>query len=206
MPQATLLASLPVERRLALSYAPQTSHGLWLGLFALDARLCSIVRAAREPALAQIKLAWWRDELARSGAQRRRGEPLLELLDDWGDHASGLGALADGWELLLGDAPLGDEEVQAATLARATACLALAERLDLPHEGIAAAARGWALADLAPALAQPAATKWPRLRLPREMRPLQVLYGLAAWRRGQLPLIPGPLAALRAVRLGLLGI
>ena len=78
------------------------------------------------------------------------------------------------------------------------------------------AARGWALAELGAALTDPdqqaaalsliARQDWHRARLPRELRPLQVLHGLAARQRGHGSFIPGPAAALRAVRLGLLGI
>ena len=76
MNEREFLSALPVERRLALAYAPANSRGLWLGLFALDARLGAVVQAAHEPLLAQIKLAWWRDELAKPLAARALGEPL----------------------------------------------------------------------------------------------------------------------------------
>ncbi|MFM5893891.1 MAG: hypothetical protein ACKOQM_05580 [Novosphingobium sp.] len=206
MSEPEFLATLPVERRLALSYAPARSRGLWLGLFALDARLSGIVRDAREPMLAQIKLAWWREEVAKPAEQRRRGEPLLALLEPWGDRAEGLAPLANTWEPLLGDEKLGQQEAAIAAEGRAAACLALAELLGIPPAGIAAAARGWALADLSPMLAKRTDYDWPRVSLPRELRPLQVLYGLATRQGGQLPLLHGPIAALAAVRLGLLGI
>ena len=206
MDTADFLGALPVERRLALAYAPPRAKGLWLGLFALDARLGAIVQGGSEPMLTQIKLAWWRDELAKPQAQRRRGEPLLELLDHWGDEAASLTALVDGWELLLGELPLDPRAVQQFAEERTSACLALAQRLGISDGGIAPAARGWALADLHAAIAEPGKYDWPRVRLPRELRPLKVLYGLAAHNRGMGPLIPGPIAGLRAVRLGLLGI
>ena len=206
MSDADFLASLPVERRLALSYAPARSRLLWLGLFALDARLGTVVSEAREPMLAQIKLAWWREELSKPLAARRTGEPLLALLEAWGDEAAGLAALIDGWEILLGDELLSGADLAAALNARAAACLALAVRLGIGADGVAQAAQGWAAADLAPMSAGPIARDWPRIPLPREMRPLYVLYGLAARRRGQIPLMPGPIAALAAVRLGLFGI
>jgi 15-cis-phytoene synthase len=206
MSELDFLATLPIERRLALSYAPARSRGLWLGLFALDARLSGIVRDAREPMLAQIKLAWWREELAKPLAARRRGEPLLELLAAWGDEAAGLAALIDGWEILQSDEMLGGDDLAAVLNARAIACRALADRLVIGAEGIEQAARGWAAADFAPMSAGPIVRDWPRIALPREMRPLQVLYGLAARRSGQTPLIPGPIAAMAAVRLGLFGI
>ena len=203
---ADFLASLPVERRLALSYAPARSRLLWLGLFALDARLGAIVSEAREAMLAQIKLAWWREELSKPLALRRTGEPLLALLEAWGDGAAGLAALIDGWEILLGDELLSGDDLASVLNSRAAACLALAARLGIGTDGVAQAAWGWAAADCAPMSLEPVTRDWPRIPLPREMRPLQVLYGLAARRIGQTPLIPGPIAALAAVRLGLFGI
>ncbi len=206
MPDADFLNGLPVERRLALSYAPARSRTLWLGLFALDERLRAIVSDAREPMLAQIKLAWWREELEKPFAQRRKGEALLALLDAWEDEAPGLAALVDGWELLLGGELLEEAEFAAALRSRAAACLALAKQLQIPALRVAEAAEGWAAADFAPMTATTIPRDWRRISLPRELRPLQVLYGLAARRQGNVPLITGPTSALAAVRLGLLGI
>ena len=206
MHETAFLAGLPVERRLALAYAPARARGLWLGLFALDARLGTTVRNAAEPMLTQIKLAWWRGELAKPLAERRKGEPLLALLEDWGDDAACLAALVDGWELVLGDEPVQPGVALEFAGERARACLGLADRLGVSADDIAQAAQGWALADIGAALAEPADFAWRPVRLPREMRPLQVLYGLAARTRGQGPLLSGPFAAVRAVRLGLLGI
>ena len=206
MANTAFLQSLPVERRLALSYAPRSAHMLWLGLFALDARLAGIVRSAREPALAQIKLAWWRDELGKPAADRRRGEPLLQLLQPWGDEAAMLGRLADGWEILLGDQPLSDRETEEFAGSRAAACLGLARRMGLSETGIAEAARGWALAEIAQAADAPSKQSLPRLRLRREMRPLQVLYALAVRSRGTNEFPGRKMAMLAAMRVGLLGI
>ncbi|MDL2358281.1 MAG: hypothetical protein QFF03_23785 [Pseudomonadota bacterium] len=206
MPDTDILETLPIERRLALAYAPPRAKRLWLGFFALDARLGTTVHNSVEPVLTQIKLAWWRGELAKPHAQRRRGEPLLELLDAWGDDAACLAALVDGWELLLGDLPPGPAEAQQYADERARACLGLAARLGIPTDDVAHAARGWALADLNAAIAEPGAYDWRPIKLPRALRPLQVLYGLAARSRGKGPLMPGPVSAMRAVRLGLLGI
>ena len=218
MNERVFLGALPVERRLALAYAPARSRALWLGLFALDARLGAVVQAAHEPLLAQIKLAWWRDELAKPVAARALGEPLLALLGEWGDQAAALSALVDGWEILLSGEPLGPGELRQIAEARASACLGLAARLDLTatEPEVSRAARGWALAELGAALTDPdqhaaaigliAQQNWRRPKLPRELRPLLVLHGLAARQRGTAPLLLGPAAALRAVRLGLLGI
>ena len=204
--EAAILATLPVERRLALAYAPLRAKRLWFALFALDTRLASTVHKAVEPMLTQIKLAWWRDELAKPLIKRRRGEPLLELLEVWGDEATGLAALVDGWELVLGESKLDQAAAGQFADERAKACMSLADKLGASSDGVAAAARGWALADLGSAVAEPISCDWPRLRLAREMRPLAVLYGLARRSRGRGALMSGPIAGLRAVRLGMLGI
>ena len=218
MDETAFLAALPIERRLALAYAPARARRLWLGLFALDARLGGVVRGAHEPMLAQIKLAWWRDQLARPLSARAVGEPLLALLGAWTSQVAGLQALVDGWELLLDDQAPGKSAMQEFAETRAQACAGLAIRLNLAEARPEAepAARAWALAELAASLSDPdqkalalgliAQLDWRRASLPRELRPLQVLYGLAARQRGNGPLIPGPIAGLRAVRLGLLGI
>lgn len=218
MDETAFLTALPLERRLALAYAPARARTFWLGLFALDARLGAVVHSAHEPLLAQIKLAWWRDELAKPPAARPVGEPLLALLEPWGDQTAGLRALIDGWEVLLGDAPVDSDAMLQVADARAQACASLAARLDLAAAApeVSRAARSWALAELAAALSDPdnraeaagliAQQDWRRVSLPREFRPLLVLHGLAARQRGGGPLMPGPLAGLRAIRLGLLGI
>ena len=218
MDATAFLATLPVERRLALAYTPVPARALWLGLFALDARLAAVVRAAKEPMLAQIKLAWWRDELAKPAAARALGEPLLALLGGWMDHTAALRALVDGWEVLLGDEPLDSKSAMQIADAWALACSDLAGQLGLTaaRPEVERAARGWALADLGGSLSDPdqhavvmgliEQQDWHRVSLPREMRPLQVLHGLAARQRGSGSLMPGPIAGLRAVRLGLLGI
>ena len=215
---ASQIASISVERRLALAYAPAPARALWLGLFALDARLGAVVRSAHEPLLAQIKLAWWRDELTKPAAVRALGEPLLELLDSWSDQTAALCALVDGWEVLLSEQPLSSDAMMQIADARAQACVGLAALLGhtAALSEIERAARGWALAELGASLTEPgqkssalglnAQHDWRRARLPREMRPLQVLHGLAARQRGRSSLMPGPIAGLRAVRLGLLGI
>lgn len=218
MDETAFLAALPIERRLALAYAPAHVRRLWLGLFALDARLGGVVRGAHEPMLAQIKLAWWRDQLARPPSARAVGEPLLGLLGAWDGEVAGLQALVDGWELVMGDQGPDQSTMLQYAKTRAQACAALAVRLNLTEAPPEAerAARGWALAEWAAAQSDPdqkalaigliAQLDWRRVSLPRELRPLQVLYGLAARQRGNGPLIPGPIAGLRAVRLGLLGI
>ena len=101
-----VLASLPSVHRLALAYGAGRLRLPMLGLMALDTRLGSIVCAAREPILGQLRLGWWRQTLARPTGEWPEGEPLLAVLRDWPAAAAPLSGLVDGWEELLGEPPL----------------------------------------------------------------------------------------------------
>lgn len=214
METAGLLASLPIEQRLALAYAGTRHRGVFLGLFALDARLAAIVRRSAEPLLGQIQLAWWRDQLALAPAARARGEPLIALLEVWSDEAGKLVALVDGWEGLIDEGPVGAAALAALAQARGDAFAAAAGLVGAQGHRAEArrAGQDWGLADLAARLGGHATARdlagdrdWHRARLARSLRPLAVLHGLARRRRGQAPLLDGPLALGAAIRLGLLG-
>jgi len=191
--------------RLALAYAPAGARDRWLTLLALDARLAGVVRTAREPMLAQIKLAWWRERLAGDPAGWPKGEPLLARLAGWADPA-GLAPLVDGWEALLAEPP-----VDAATFAagRATALTVLARELGSDPALVEPFAHDWALADLALESEASAIAPVPPASgsLPRTLRPLAVLAGVTrrAAARGGAPALYPPGAWLTAVRIGLFG-
>ena len=188
----TLLDILPPLQRLAIAYAPARVRPAWLALLALDARLGQLLRGSREPILTQIRLAWWRDRLREPASAWPTGEPLLAALGAWKGQHGGLGALVDGWEMLLGEAPLPDGALTGFVAGRAAAMSALA--LVLERADMAAAAHqagtGWAIADLAAHLSHPdeRATArlladrhdWRAQRLPRVLRPLAILHGVGA--------------------------
>ena len=207
---ADLVETLPLPARLALSYAPARSREAVLTLLLLDRRLADIVARRGEPAIAQLKLAWWRDRLGGDPADWPEGEPLLARLREWPGEPRSLVPLVNGWERLLG------ERLDAAALeeyahGRAAGWLAIA-----PDDGVAATARQWALADLAMHM-EPGEERdgvEAHLRgisvkpgLPRAVRPLVVLHALTmrALARGSGDLLDGPGAALLALRTGLLG-
>src|ERR1700741_297330 len=96
----SLLGALPPLHRLALAYAAGDARLPTLALLALDTRLAGIVRNSHEPSLAQLRLAWWREQLQVEAADWPRGEPLLAALKSWqGGHLS-LVELVNGWEYL----------------------------------------------------------------------------------------------------------
>ena len=217
MADSPLLSSLPPEQRLALAYAPRTSRMLFLGTLALDAKLAGIVRAAREPMLAQLRLAWWRERLAPGGgASAPKGEPILAALAPLQKQDSSLAALVDGWEALLLADPLDPAAVNAFAEGRAAAMAGLASHLSDQADEARRAGREWALADLASRIGSPReraqvietlnGERWQRIRLTRDLRPLAVLHGLARRHRGARPLVAGPGSLLAAVRLGVTGI
>lgn len=205
-------------QRLALAYAPRDARLPTLGLLALDCRLAGVVRDASEPMLAQIRLAWWRDVLRQSCSEWPEGEPLLVLLKLWDGQTVSLSGLVDGWEEMTGPAPLARSAMVALADARGDAFASLAELVGDVSFAEAAKQMGryWALADLAGHLSDPGeqdhalelamSEDQGYVRLPRRLRPLSVLHGMARRR-----ISPGgigqasPSDMLVAMRIGLLG-
>lgn len=208
---ADLIENLQPLERLALSYAPAVAREKWLTLLAFDSRLGGVIRQAREPVLAQLRLAWWRDRLGQPAAERPRGEPLLARMEGW--DAAGLVSLVDGWEALLAESPLTEEAMNAFADGRVAAVTSLAGDPKVSE----ASARRWALADLALHLGDPAAKAlaWhmldkvspSRAALPRVLRPLAVLEQVTvrAVRKGSQSALTSPMVLLVALRAGLLG-
>ena len=213
MPDPALLSLISPDRRLALGYAPASVRPLFLGLYALDAKLASIVRSAREPMLGQLKLAWWRDQLGKPVSERPLGEPVLAALAPWGESSRALAAMVDGWEVLISDEYPAQADLADFASARGTACAALAGQVGADPEVARRAGRGWALGDLGLMLgaSQPlsqiaAETDWRTPRLSRAMRPLLIHHGLARRSKNKGFAHPGPASLVLAMRLGLLGI
>lgn len=214
-----LVQSLPTVSRLALVYAPHNAREQTLALLALDARLAHLLRRSREPMMAQLRLAWWRESLGQPAEQWPQGEPLLALLKSWNGHHGGLSALVDGWENMTGPAPLPRTALEAMAQGRGEAFAALAVALGRSSERDAALVlgRAWALNDLAMRLGHGAEREtvlelvraYPAsgVRVSRALRPLMVLQGLAARRlaKGDETGATSPAALLKAMRLGLLG-
>lgn len=191
---------------------------LWLTVLSLDQRLSRLVAQAREPLLVQMRLAWWRDRLREPPQSFHSGEPVLQALSAWNDRERAqLVALVDGWEALLEEPPIADAALMAFANGRGAALAALARQLgaDAAEAEARRCGAGWALAELAQHLSDPAeraqvarliaAHDWGKPRLPRELRPLAVLDGLARRGKGQKLLLAGLSDVVVAARLGLLG-
>lgn len=214
-----LLGDSPPVLRLALAYAPRDRRLISAAALSLDLRLAQMVRSAREPMLAQIRLAWWRDALAGKHADAR-GDAVLDglrasaLTDDQGQILHGL---VDAWETMLVD---GDRQPDRQSLcARRGAIFRLfadqGEGID--PAGLDQAGSYWAAwdfwrhsADLEEAAAwlgaaQAAAQGWPGL--PRAMRLAAILRGLARndIQAGQPMALERPGTLMRIIRFGLIG-
>ena len=143
------------ERDLALAYAPDDGRRAALSaLLALDAALGDVVRSTTQPALGQIRLAWWREQLAKLDSAPPPAMPVLEALAadvlPRGVTGVDLSRIVDGWDVLIEEEALDDDALDrfgagrgGVLFAAATSVLggdrAAAERLG----------RGWALFDLA---------------------------------------------------------
>ncbi len=139
-------------RDLALSYAPRGTQAGVKALFSLDAALGQILRTTSEPMVGQMRLAWWREALARLDVTPSPAEPVLESLArdalPLGATGVALSRMADGWEVLLGE--LDGDALTSHAKERGAVLFALAGSvIDADREDpLDAAGRAWALADL----------------------------------------------------------
>ncbi len=86
---------------------------------AIDERLAGALRAAREPMIAAIRFAWWRDVLVNDDPSKGQGEPLAAAWRSWQpDDAArqNVDAIIDGWSALA------DQDASARATADAFAC------------------------------------------------------------------------------------
>ncbi|HWL47912.1 MAG TPA: squalene/phytoene synthase family protein [Sphingomonadaceae bacterium] len=148
------------ERALVLAYAPADRRAALATLWRLDERLGDVLRAAHEPLIRAIRLAWWREALEALDTATPPEEPLLievaDTLLPLGIAGADLAALEAGW------AAFADEESSEAALAhgagRGRPLFTLAARVlgDDSMATIADAGEGWALVAAMPWLDEPA--------------------------------------------------
>ena len=167
--------------RLAIAYVPAHLRPALTLLLQIDMRFGDIVRTAREPMIAQIKMAWWRDAFAAAADLRPKGEPLLQALTAVGGiiPMSALEALVSAWEELLGS----DEWTQAVadkhTQLRAEAIFQTYANWAGSAQDVRPIGRLWAIETLRTAFPQRVAegATAPLAALPkgRALRPLSIL-------------------------------
>ena len=112
-----------------------------------------------EPMLGQMRLAWWRDALAKPVAERPRGDLVLDGIGlHWAGRENALAAMVDGWEVLVTAEAIGIEEARVLGTGRGAFFAALDQRDDRAgQDRLAAAGYRWALADAAAAVSAAAA-------------------------------------------------
>ncbi|MEY2927263.1 MAG: hypothetical protein RL367_1740 [Pseudomonadota bacterium] len=137
------------DRQIALAYAGHNREKLRF-LFMLDETLGRIVATVREPMIAQMKLAWWRESLELALTNVKKGEPLLEMA-----HSLKMGpelvAMVNGWEAALAELPLSDDVLLRFAQGRGATLFAAAIGFYGRESGLIsdAAGRSWALVDFA---------------------------------------------------------
>jgi phytoene synthase len=153
------------ERALAIGYARASDRAALAALFGLDDALAAVLRTTREPIVGQMRLTWWHDALTRLDGAEPPAEPTLRALAAHvvprairGDQLAGI---AEGWEELLDVERLESAAILRFSAMRGERLFVLAGQLlgAGPEDPVVAAGAGWALADLARHLADPAAAQ-----------------------------------------------
>lgn len=97
------------DRDLVRLHWPEHLRPAFDTLLALDDRLAEVALGAAQPALAAIKLAWWRDQLAALDTQPAPPEPLLARIEaelpTVGLTGGDLAQLAEAWLAVVEEAP-----------------------------------------------------------------------------------------------------
>lgn len=184
---------LDPDRILALSYVPAKRRAAVGALWRLDSALGAALAGGREPMIARIKLAWWREALERLDRERAPPEPVLQELAEHVLPAAVGGAelagMEEGWTILASPDALGPDELTAYARARGAGLFRFTARLLGDDEIVLdEAGEAWALVDLARhcataedsdiALAAARGRLLPR-RWPSRVRPLGMLAVLA---------------------------
>ena len=141
------------ERALALDYATVELRSALHALFALDDAFGQVLRTTTEPMIGQMRLAWWHEALAKLDAAPPPAQPVLQGLADAvlprGVSGAALAELVTGWEALIEAETIDEAVMRAHADARGGGVFAVAAVvLGQSDARVAAAGRGWALADL----------------------------------------------------------
>lgn len=160
------------DRDLVRLHWPESRRPAFDTCLELDDRLAEVALGATQPALAAIKLAWWRDQLAALDTQPAPPEPLLlkvasELMAA-GLSGADCAGLAEGWLAIVDEEP--------APAARGAALFDLLGKL-LGH--VASGGEAFSRADLARRTGDPAwLRKLEAAPSPRPSRPVTLLDAL----------------------------
>lgn len=197
---------LDPDRNIALSYVPAARRPGVAALWHLDAALGGVVSGGRDPMIGRIKLAWWRESLAKLDSDPAPPEPVLvaasEHLLNNGITGAQLAGMEEGWAVLLEQVALSHEDLALYARARGGGLFGLTARLlgVEPETGHLRAGACWALTDLARHSGEPdrgSALAAARERLwegswPSPLRPLGMLAVVAARDLALKPTFPEP--------------
>jgi phytoene synthase len=171
-------SALSPPHQLAVAYARSDLRAAWSLLLEFDNRMMAIAFKGQEPVLKQMRLAWWREQLAKSVADRPKGEPLLARLSrmpNAGQVEIAAATLIDAWEELITDDGDSGAGLQKCADLRADAIFAsYAGWVGSNVTAATDAGRAWALADLG------GSPQLPRKKLSGQLKPLNLLLFVAA--------------------------
>lgn len=141
------------ERDLVLTYARADRRAGLAALLALDDALAKLLRTTREPALGQMRLAWWREALEKLDHAPAPAEPVLKALEaevlPRGVTGASLVPIVHGWEVLIEEEQLDADAMRRFGEGRGQLFVAAGTLLGAAGDPLAPAGQGWALADLA---------------------------------------------------------
>lgn len=150
------------EHAVLLAYAPARGRPALAAALALDAALAEVLRSTSEPVLGQIRLRWWDDALRALDGGPAPAVPVLadlaQAFADTGVRPSVLSGMTDGWSMLLEEEAFDAEtldrqgRLRGGTLFEACGQMFGAQ----PDDPLIEAGTGWALADLARHVREPA--------------------------------------------------
>lgn len=151
---------LDPDRRLALAYASAAARPALEALWRLDVTLGAVLAGKREPMVAWIRLAWWREALERLDTAPPPPEPVLQALAadvlPAGISGAALAAMEEGWSALLSDGPLDAQALQNYAEARGGLLFRHSAGLLGAANDVEPAGARWALVDLARHSTRPA--------------------------------------------------
>ncbi len=150
------------ETKLALAYAPDDGRREALAaMLAFDDALAEVVRTTTQPAIGQIRLAWWREQIAKLDTTPPPAMPVLVAL---AEHvlpriggAAALSRVVEGWEVLIEEETLDPQALHRFAAGRGGGLFGAGAAVlggDVPRAG--RLGQGWALADLVRHVAEPA--------------------------------------------------
>jgi 15-cis-phytoene synthase len=189
-----MAADLDPDRILALAYVPTARRAAVGALWRLDSALGAALAGGREPLIARIKLAWWREALEKLDRAPPPAEPALQdaaaHILPAGLSGAELARMEQGWEVLTNPETLTRDALDTYARERGGRLFDYGARLLRgENEGLEQAGEAWALVDLARhcataadadvALAAARERLLPR-RWPVRLRPLGMLAILAA--------------------------